>query len=117
MTDEPRHDYQAAPGYAPEGDAAAEPWGAHPETGEEQGQPDATAAHPEPVSRARIWPRIVGVLLLFVIVGGVWIWQNPGFVQSSLRWFLPNSAAGTPRRPKSTCSTPEWRDWNRVCLR
>jgi len=89
MTDEPRHDYQAAPGYAPEGDAAAEPWGAHPETGEEQGQPDATAAHPEPVSRARIWPRIVGVLLLFVIVGGVWIWQNPGFVQSSLRWFLP----------------------------
>jgi hypothetical protein len=33
------------------------------------------------------------VLLLFVIVGAVWIWQNPGFVQASLRWVLPGSTS------------------------
>ncbi len=95
MTDEPRHDYQATPGYAQEGGAevahTGEPWGGHPEAGEEPGHPDATAAHPAPVTGPRMWPRIVGVLLLFVIVGGVWIWQNPGFVQSRMGWLLPGS--------------------------
>jgi hypothetical protein len=95
MTDEPRHDYQATPGYAQEGGAelahTGEPWGAHQEAGEEPGQPEATATHPAPVRGPRMWPRIVGVLLLFVIVGGVWIWQNPGFVQSHMRWLLPGS--------------------------
>lgn len=92
MTDEPRHDYQAEPGNAQEGEAAPEPWAAHPETGEEHGPTEAIATHPEAVRGPRIWPRIAGVLLLFVIVGGVWIWQNPAFVRSSLRWAWPGSA-------------------------
>ncbi|MFI4983150.1 MAG: hypothetical protein ACHQIO_22595, partial [Nevskiales bacterium] len=76
MTDEPRQDYQAAQGYV-QGDGAevghtAEPWGEHPQAGEEHGQTEPAAAHPEPAGAARMWPRIVGVLLLFVIVGGVW---------------------------------------------
>src|ERR1700679_36437 len=102
MTDEPRHDYQAAPGYAQEGDAEperpGEPWAAHPETGEEAAG-EATAVHPEPVRGPRTWPRIVGVLLLFVIFGGVWAWQNPASLQSSWRWLFPGStgrdSAGT----------------------
>jgi hypothetical protein len=89
MTDEPRHDHQASPGYAQEGGAelehSGEPWGGHPETGE------ATAVHPEHVRGPRTWPRIVGVLLLFVIFGGVWAWQNPSLLQSSLRWLFPGS--------------------------
>src|SRR5580658_2439 len=104
MTDEPRHDYQATPGYAQEGDgSAAEPWGAHQESGEE---PAATAVHPEPVSGPRTWPRIVGVLLLFVIFGGVWSWQNPGLFQSALQWLRPGPTAGAAQRPRSTRSTP-----------
>jgi hypothetical protein len=92
MTDEPRHDYQASPGYVQEGDGSgAEPWGAHAETGE---QPDATAAHLEPVRGPRTWPRVVGVLLLFVIFGGVWTWQNPELVQSGLRWLRPGATGG-----------------------
>jgi hypothetical protein len=98
MTDEPRHDYQAATGYTQAGDASlahpAEPWAAHAQPGETPEEAEAIAAHPVPVSGPRIWPRIVGVLLLFVIAGGVWIWQNPGFVQSSLRWMLPGSVGG-----------------------
>jgi hypothetical protein len=90
MTDEPRHDYQASPGYAQEGGAEpeqlGEPWGAHPEAVEE-----APAVHPEPVRGPRTWPRIVGVLLLFVIFGGVWAWQNPASLQSSWRWLFPGS--------------------------
>ena len=96
MTNEPRHDYQAAPGYPQEGGAEIahpeEPWGAHQETGEDPGPPHATPADPEPVRGPRIWPRIVGVLLLLVIVGAVWIWQKPGSVESSLHWLFPGSA-------------------------
>jgi hypothetical protein len=92
MTDEPRHEHQTPSGYAPEHDDpsahAAEPWGAHPETVEEP----VETVHPAPAAGSRIWPRVVGVLLLFVIVGGVWIWQNPGFVYMSMRWLMPGSA-------------------------
>ena len=92
MTNEPRHDYQGTPGHPQEAGAeiapAGEPW----ETGEDPGHVQAASADPEPVRGPRIWPRIVGVLLLFVIAGGVWIWQNPGFVGSSLHWLLPGSA-------------------------
>src|ERR1700722_5209376 len=93
MTDEPRHDYQASPGYAQEGgepEHSGEPWGAHPETGEEVAA-EATPVHPEPARGPRTWPRIVGVLLLFVIFGGVWAWQNPASLQSSWRWVFPAS--------------------------
>jgi len=42
---------------------------------------------------------VVGVLLLFVIFGGVWAWQNPASLQSSWRWLFPGStgrdSAGT----------------------
>jgi hypothetical protein len=96
MTNEPRHNYQPTPGYPHEGGAEIahpeEPWEAHQETGEDPGAPHATPAEPEPVRGPRIWPRIVGVLLLFVIVGGVWVWQKPGSVESSLHWLFPGSA-------------------------
>jgi hypothetical protein len=42
-----------------------------------------------------MWPRIVGVLLLFVIVGGVWSVQNPGLFRSSMRWLWPGRNADT----------------------
>jgi hypothetical protein len=96
MTDEPRNDHETPPGYAPGGEAwpeqHPEPWVAHPETGEEPVQPDATAFEPEPVRRPRIWPRIAGVLILFLVVGGVWVYLNPGFVESSLRSWFPGAA-------------------------
>ncbi len=99
MTDEPRHDYQDLPGHAAEGDTppahAEEVWAAHPETAEHPDQADAKA---EPVNGSRIWPRIIGVLLLFVIAGGVWSWQNPTFVQSSLRWLWPSTRWPGQRR-------------------
>jgi hypothetical protein len=93
MTDEPRHDYHPSHGNTQEGvepEQPGEPWGAHPEAGEEA-HAEATAVHPEPVRGPRTWPRIVGVLLLFVIFGGVWAWQNPASLQSSWRWLFPGS--------------------------
>ena len=75
-----------------EAEQPAEPWGAHPEAGEEPAPTEAAASLRNPAAGPRIWPRIVGVLLLFVIVGGVWIWQNPGSVYWSLRSWFPGSA-------------------------
>ena len=46
--------------------------------------PDETDIAPEHSRGPRIWPRVVGVLILLVGAGGAWIWQNPGFVQKSL---------------------------------
>jgi hypothetical protein len=54
----------------------------------------ADEAHPalEPVRRSRVWPRVVGVLILLVGVGGGWIWENPGSIQRSLPVLFPKSA-------------------------
>jgi Mitochondrial inner membrane protein len=54
----------------------------------------ADEVHPalEPVRRSRIWPRVVGVLILLVGVGGGWIWENPGSIQRSLPALFPKSA-------------------------
>lgn len=90
MSDEPNYDPHAAHGGDPAYQQAAEAWEAHPEAGEQPPPPE-----PEPRRRARIWPRVVGVLLLFVVVGGVWIWQNPGFVQSRLRPWFPGPGGGS----------------------
>lgn len=46
---------------------------------------------PEPIRGPRVWPRVVGVLILLVGAGGAWVWQNPGFVQTSLRSLFPGS--------------------------
>lgn len=44
---------------------------------------------PEPYPRPRTWPRIVGVLILLVVAAGVFAWQEPDAVRSSLRWLFP----------------------------
>jgi polyhydroxyalkanoate synthesis regulator phasin len=51
--------------------------------------PEVREVHPEPVHRPRIWPRVVGVLVLLAGAGGAWLWQNP----DSLRLLFPASAA------------------------
>ena len=38
-----------------------------------------------------MWPRVVGVLILLIVAGGAWIWQNPGFVQTSMRSLFPGT--------------------------
>jgi hypothetical protein len=53
---------------------------------------DEPHTEPDPVSGPRLWPRVVGVLILLIGAGGVWIWQNPGFVQSSMRSLFPGFA-------------------------
>jgi hypothetical protein len=45
---------------------------------------DGPQAEPAPVDGPRVWPRVVGVLILLLGAGGVWIWQNPGFIPRSL---------------------------------
>jgi len=52
---------------------------------------DETETPPPQVTRARMWPRVVGVLILLVGAGGAWVWQNPGFVQNSLGSLFPGS--------------------------
>jgi len=46
---------------------------------------------PEHEAGPRKWPRVVGVLVLLLGVGGAWIWQNPGFIQNSLGSLFPAS--------------------------
>jgi hypothetical protein len=42
--------------------------------------------------RPRVWPRVVGVLVLLLGVGGAWLYQNPGFVQTTWTSLFPGSA-------------------------
>src|SRR5882724_4421361 len=44
---------------------------------------DDNQAHLGPEQRPRIWPRVVGVLILLLGVGGAWVWQNPGFLHAT----------------------------------
>jgi len=44
-------------------------------------------------SRPRIWPRVVGVLILLLGVGGAWIWQDPGLLERSLGVMFPGKVA------------------------
>ena len=46
-------------------------------------------AHPD--HRSRIWPRVVGVLVLLLGAGGAWLYQNPGFVQATWASLFPGS--------------------------
>jgi len=50
---------------------------AHPTPDGETPQPP----HDDSWHKPRIWPRVVGVLILLLGVGGAWIWQNPGLLQ------------------------------------
>jgi hypothetical protein len=47
---------------------------------------------PEREPRARIWPRVLGVLILLLGVGGAWLWQNPGSVQTTFGAWFPGLA-------------------------
>jgi hypothetical protein len=97
MTDEPTPTDQPLP--AATGGNASQP-GLPPESRAARSLTDRSKAEepltqepdPEPVSGPRLWPRVVGVLILLIGAGGVWIWQNPGFVQASMRSLFPGSA-------------------------
>jgi hypothetical protein len=61
--------------------------------GVEEPPPDDPETPPEPVKRARIWPRVVGVLILVLGVAGALIWQKPEFIQNSLASLFPGSTS------------------------
>ncbi len=48
------------------------------------------ASHPD--RGPRIWPRVVGVLILILVVGGVWLWQNPSTARDAWASLFPGSA-------------------------
>jgi len=99
MTDEPTQHDRTGPGTTPDGGTSPER--VPPESGAagiitDRRTPDEVpmneiGAHPEPVSGPRLWPRIVGVVILLAGVSGAWVWQNPGFVQTSLGSLFPGS--------------------------
>ena len=99
MTDEPKPDHQSGPTAAANPGAAGLP----PESRAARSLTDrAKAGDPhieeprpeaEPDGGSRVWPRVAGVLILFLAAGGAWIWQNPGFVQNSLHTLFPGSGA------------------------
>jgi hypothetical protein len=97
MTDEPTPNNQPVPAAA-EGNASQP--GLPPESRAARSltdrskteEPHTHESVPEPVGGPRLWPRVVGVLILLIGAGGVWIWQNPGFVQSSMRSLFPGAA-------------------------
>jgi hypothetical protein len=55
----------------------------------------AEAAHADalPEYKPRIWPRVVGVLILLLGVAGAWIWQNPGFIHDTMGSLFPASTS------------------------
>jgi hypothetical protein len=101
MTSGPTHEDPPSPEYTPGGGAVpdthgpSEAWATLSGTGRsdaEGTEADDTQIPPAPRRRARIWPRVVGVLILLLGVGGAWIWQNPGFVQNRLNSLFPGTA-------------------------
>lgn len=40
----------------------------------------------------RIWPRVVGVLILLLGAGGAWVWQNPGFLGNAFGSMFSSSS-------------------------
>jgi hypothetical protein len=58
----------------------------------EGGPSDEPHSQPAPERGPRVWPRVVGVGLLLVVVGAVWLWQNPGFIQHTMGSLFPGSA-------------------------
>ncbi len=63
---------------------------------EETGTSETHAAdhQEERESGPRIWPRVVGVLILLLGAGGAWVWQNPGFLQHTWASVFPGSSSG-----------------------
>jgi hypothetical protein len=57
------------------------------------GQVDETHVEPEP--GPRIWPRVVGVLILLVGVGGAWLWQDPGVLHNAFGSLFPRAGQTT----------------------
>ena len=97
MTGHTPQDDPPSPGSNQHGDAAPE---AHVSPGAQAGhsvpdqsEPVAGEAEPRAVARARIWPRVVGVLVLLLGAGGAWLWQNPGFVRDTMASLFPDSAS------------------------
>lgn len=102
MTSGPTHEDPHAPEYTPGDNAvpdthgSSEAWAtlSDPNRSDAEGT-EADDAHmpPEPRRRARIWPRVVGVLILLLGVGGAWVWQNPGIIQNSMGSLFPGTAS------------------------
>ena len=101
MTSGPAHEDPHSPGSTP-GAGSAPDTTAPPKPGQprpvqtssdaEGTEADDTQILPETDAAARIWPRVVGVLILLLGAGGAWIWQNPGIVQKSLGSLFPGTA-------------------------
>jgi hypothetical protein len=85
MTSDPAHDSHPSPRSTSDGGPqpeAREAWSALSHAHPEEILSDDPQPPPEHVG-PRLWPRIVGVLILLVGAGGAWIWQNPGFIEHS----------------------------------
>src|SRR5580658_2401476 len=59
----------------------------------EEIRPDGAPVYPEPERGPRIWPRVVGVLILLLGAGGAWVWQNPGWLQDTVGGLFPGTAS------------------------
>src|SRR3954469_13107487 len=57
--------------------------------------PGERAARREAIEGPRIWPRVVGVLILLLGVGGAWLWQNPELIERATGSLFAGSATGT----------------------
>ena len=86
----PAAEGSAAPGSLPPNSRAARSLTERAKA--EEPPTDEPTPEPEIESGPRMWPRVVGVLLLLVVAGGVWVWQNPGFVENSVHAVFPGLA-------------------------
>jgi hypothetical protein len=99
MTGGPPHDDPNSRGPAHDGGAPPEHHDAWPapfrtDQSTQEGilTDDDIQTPPEHATRPRLWPRVVGVLILLLGAGGAWVWQNPGMVERSLGSLFPGSA-------------------------
>jgi hypothetical protein len=65
----------------------------HPRTEDVHTDELHTDDPPEPERGPRVWPRVVGVLILLLGAAGAWIWQNPDFLRTTFGSLWPTPAS------------------------